>query len=175
MPPTGRFTQPRLTAATVPCWPASRSCRWRRRAGTWIKPEPGYRHAREGGHPVRRAVSAQSPTPRNTGSSAFADDDDAMERAPSSSLLQIILHLLAQHVPQVGARHAEGDVGAEEAGLGAAIVALALELDAVETLGLCKTDHRIGELDLAAGAAALGFQDREDFRLQDVASGDRQI
>ena len=36
-----------------------------------------------------------------------------------------------------------------------------------------KPDHRVGELDLAAGAALLRFQDLEDFRLQDVTAGDR--
>src|SRR6266436_5510314 len=84
---------------------------------------------------------------------------DECERAPSSSLLQILLHLRAQIVAQIGARHAEGDIGAEETGLGAAIVPLALEFDAVEALGFGEPDHRIGELDLAAGAALLGFQD----------------
>ena len=52
---------------------------------------------------------------------------------------------------------------------------LAFELDAVEGLGPGQADHGVGELDLAAGAALLGFQDLEDFRLQDVAPGDREI
>src|ERR1700716_4560568 len=91
----------------------------------------------------------------------------------TSSLLQILLHLRAQAVAQIGARHGEGDVGAEEAGLGAAIVPFALELDTVEALGLGKLDHGIGELDLAAGAALLGLQDLENLGLQDVAPGDR--
>src|ERR1700737_4542002 len=97
-----------------------------------------------------------------------------VELAPSSSLLQILLHLRAQIVAQIGARHAEGDIGAEETGLGAAIVPLALEFDAVEVLGFGEPDHPIGKLDLAAGAALLGFQDFENFRLQNVAPGDRQ-
>src|SRR3984885_10812867 len=100
---------------------------------------------------------------------------DAVERAPSISLLQICLHLRPQAIAQIGAGEAERDVGAQEPGLGSAIVALALELDAVEALGFGKTDHRIGELDLAAGAALLGFQDLEDLGLQDVTPGDRQI
>src|SRR5260370_36190541 len=95
--------------------------------------------------------------------------------APSTSLLQILLHLGAQAVAQVIARHGEGDVGAEETGFRAAIMPLALELDAVEALRFRKPDHRIGELDLAAGAALLPFQDLEYFGLQDVAPGDRQI
>src|SRR6202034_4253357 len=92
---------------------------------------------------------------------------DAVEHAPSISLLQIFLHLGPQAVAQVGAGEAERDVGAQEPGLRAAIVALALELNAVEALGFGKTDHRVGELDLAAGATFLGFQDLEDLRLQD--------
>src|SRR5882724_2008666 len=95
--------------------------------------------------------------------------------APSTSLLQILLHHRAQVLAQIGARHAEGDIGAEEAGLGAAIVPLALEFDAIEALGFLKPAHRIGKLDLAAGAVFQRFQDLEDLRLQNVAPGDRQI
>src|SRR5690349_11557171 len=62
---------------------------------------------------------------------------------------QILLHVLAQALAQVGTRHAESDVGAQEARLRAAIVPLALELDAVELLRLRQPDHRIRELDLA--------------------------
>src|SRR6266702_8701285 len=98
-----------------------------------------------------------------------------MAPPPSPSPLQILLHLLAQAVAQVGAGHAEGDVGAQEARLRAAIVPLALELDAVELLRFGELDHAIGELDLAAGAALLRLQDLEDLRLQDVAAGDRKI
>src|SRR5262249_13455062 len=112
------------TAATSPCSPACRSCRW------WPRPP---------------------------------------------SLLQILLHLRAQVLAQLGAGHAEGDVGAQEAGLRAAVVALAFELHAIEFLFLRKTNHRVGELYLAAGAALLGFQYLEDFRLQDVAAGDGEV
>jgi len=68
-----------------------------------------------------------------------------------------------------------GDVGAQKTCLRAAIVPLALELHAVEFLLFRKSNHRVGELDLAAGAALLGFQDLEDFRLQNVAPGDREV
>src|SRR3977135_694999 len=95
--------------------------------------------------------------------------------APSTSLLQILLHHRAQVLAQIGARHAKGDIGAEEAGLGAAIVPLALEFDAIEALRFGKPDHRVGELDLAAGAVLKRVQDVENFRLQDVAPGDRQV
>src|ERR1700684_1675117 len=85
------------------------------------------------------------------------------------SLLEIFLHLREQALAQIRARHAEGDIGAEKAGLGAAIVPLALEFDTEEALRPGQPDHGIGKLDLTAGAALLGFQDPEDFRLQDVA------
>src|ERR1700736_147422 len=54
--------------------------------------------------------------------------------------LQIFLHFRAQSVAQIGARHGEGDVGAQEAGLGAAIMPFASEFDAVEFLGFGKAD-----------------------------------
>src|SRR5579871_4196940 len=88
---------------------------------------------------------------------------------------KIFLHLGAQAVAQFLPRHAEGDVGAQEAGLRSAIMALAAELKAVEFLGFGKPDHRIGKLDLAAGATLLGLQDLEYLRLEDVAAGDREI
>ena len=61
---------------------------------------------------IRRSLSsgAHSRDP-------FADDDSGERgRRPSPSLLQILLHLRAQAVAQIGARHAVGDVGAQEAG-----------------------------------------------------------
>ena len=52
-------------------------------------PPPGRANARpmtgSGGYPVRRDLSFPSLTPRNTGSSAFADDD---ERRPSRDTLR---------------------------------------------------------------------------------------
>src|SRR3954449_9988716 len=95
--------------------------------------------------------------------------------ASLASLLQILLHLRTQAVAKVVARHAVGDVGAQEAGFRTAIVPLALELHAVEALRFGEGLHRIGELDLVARAALLGLQDLEDFRLQDVAPGDREV
>ena len=119
---------------------------------------------------------ASNPEARTSGSGP--SDHPGMTgkaRAPFQSLLQILLHLRAQAVAQIGARHAVGDIGAQEAGLRAAIVPLAFELDAVEFLRLRQPDHGVGELDLAAGAALLGLENLEDFRLQDVAPGDREV
>src|SRR5262245_31414576 len=81
--------------------------------------------------------------------------------ASLSSLLQILLHLPAQAVAQVVARHAIGDVGAQEARLRAAIVPLAFEFHAVKALRPGKRLHRIGELDLVARAALLRLEDLE--------------
>src|SRR5581483_2788120 len=84
---------------------------------------------------------------------------------------QILPHLLAQALAQVRSRHGIGDVGAQEARLRAAIVALAGEFNAVELLRRAEADHGVGELDLAAGAARLGGEDVEDLGLQNVAAG----
>src|SRR3569623_3588805 len=93
----------------------------------------------------------------------------------SGLLPQILLHLRDQPGAQLRPLQAVGDVGAEEAVLGAAIMALALELDAIECLRLGKADHGVGELDLAAGAALLGLEELEDLGLQDVAASDREV
>ena len=91
----------------------------------------------------------------------------------------IIPEQLLQRRPEcrrdVVARERIGDVGGEEADLRAAVEAAAFELQAVERLLLGEPDHRVGELDLAAGAALLGRQDVEDLRLQDVAAGDDEV
>src|SRR5437868_4246564 len=85
------------------------------------------------------------------------------------------LHFFAQPVAQVLARHAECDVGAQETRLRAAIVPLALELDAIETLAFGEPDHGVGQLYFTAGTALVPLEDLKDFRLQDVAAGDRQV
>src|SRR5262245_33912986 len=65
------------------------------------------------------------------------------------------LRLLAELGPEVGARKRVGEVGGEEADLGAAVEALAVELQPIERLRFGELDHGVGELDLAAGAAVL--------------------
>ena len=82
------------------------------------------------------------------------------------------LELRAELRRDVGARERVGDIGGEEADLGAAVEAAAFELQAVERLRARERDHGVGELDLAAGAGCLLFQNVEDLRLQDVAAGD---
>src|SRR5271165_1032980 len=82
---------------------------------------------------------------------------------------------LAQFVPDAGAKvvpaEGEGDVGGEEPELRAAVVGVAVKLHAMELLLAGELNHSIGQLDFAAGALVDQFQDLEDFRLQDVASG----
>src|SRR5689334_5496117 len=72
-----------------------------------------------------------------------------------TALTQQLLDLGAERRREVGALQRIGDIGGEEADLGAAIEAAALELQAGERLSLGELDHRIGDLDLAAGAAFL--------------------
>ena len=69
----------------------------------------------------------------------------------------------------------EGDVGDEEAELGAAIVGAAVEAAAVERLRLGQRHHGVGELDLVAGAALLAGEQVENLRLQDVAAADIEV
>src|SRR5260221_4278856 len=88
------------------------------------------------------------------------------------TLAEQLLDLGAECRREVGALQRVGDIGGEKADLGAAVETAALELQAVKRLGLGELDHRVGDLDLAAGAALLLLQQREDFRLQDVAAGD---
>src|SRR4051794_14525030 len=151
---------PRPTAATRPWSRACRSWRW------WLERSltANFRHCER-----NEAIQSRG---RDSGLLRYARNDGEAE---PRLFLQILLHLRAQTVAQIGARHAVGDVGAQEAGLGAAIVPLALELDAIEFLRLRQSDHGVGELDLAAGAALLGLENLEDFRLQDVPAGDRQV
>src|ERR1700716_2465909 len=112
MPPTGRFMPPRPPGATAASSPPCRRWRWRWRLS--------YAQS------FRGDAKASNPESRDSGSGANApsrnDDDSALAL---TSLPEILLHVRAQTVAQVGAGHAEGDVGAQEAGLGAAIMALA--------------------------------------------------
>src|SRR4029079_16280671 len=133
-----------------------RSCRW------WREARLSRRHCEERSDEAIQRLFADT----------FLDCFASLAMPLSRLLPQILLHLRDQPVAQFGPLQAVGDVGAEEAGLGAAIMALALELDAVEFLRLGEADHGVGELDLAAGAALLGLQDLEDLRLENVAAGD---
>src|SRR3954464_1666328 len=157
-PPPTRPSTPQKPAAATSRWSrACRSCRW------W----------REGFVPSLRAKRSNPDCLREDSLDCFVASLLAMT---SGALLpQILLHFRNEPVTQLRPLQAVGDVGAEEAGLGAAIMALALELDAVEALRSGEADHGIGELDLSAGAALLGLQDLEDLRLQDVAAGDREV
>ena len=83
--------------------------------------------------------------------------------------------LLAEFRRDVGALQRIGDIGGEESDLGAAVEAAALEFEAVERLRARQRHHGVGELDFAAGAGRLLFQEVEDLRLQDVAPGDGEI
>src|SRR5579872_680150 len=122
------------------------------------------------------AAQQADPESRDSGFDAAASPrNDRVSAQPLASLPKILLHLGAQAIAQFLARHAEGNIGTQETGLRAAIMALAAELKPIEFLSFGKPDHRIRKLDLAAGAVLLGLQDLENLRLEDVATGDREI
>src|ERR1043165_8762919 len=92
----------------------------------------------------------------------------ALMRTTASARRQEPLQLRAQARRDILALQRVGHIRAKEADLRAAIVSPARVLVAVERRALGMRDHRVGELDLAAGAALLRLQDREEIRLQDV-------
>ena len=62
-----------------------------------------------------------------------------------------------------------------EAGLVAAIVALAIEGDAVEGLACRSARHRVGQLDLAAGAFRRASRIAHHLGLEDVAADHAEV
>src|SRR5262245_4552602 len=99
----------------------------------------------------------------------------SLQMRPLLTVPQQPLRFLAKLGPQVGARERIGHVGGEKADLGPAAEALPLELEAIERLPLGELDHRIGELDLTAGAAILRRANAEALRLRGIAAGDDEI
>src|SRR3569623_1303591 len=85
------------------------------------------------------------------------------------------LDLAAELLRQILAVETVGDVRGEKAYFRAAVVALAFELETVERLRLAQSEHRIGQLDFAAGAGGLAAEDIEQLGLQDVTAGERQV
>src|SRR4051812_48927725 len=93
----------------------------------------------------------------------------------SGPLAQQPFQLLAERRRDVRTIERIGHIGGQEAKLRAAIIGAAIELVTVERCCFGLRDHRVGKLDLATRAALLIFQNAEDLRLQDVASGDDQV
>ncbi len=89
--------------------------------------------------------------------------------------VELTAHRIAQGRREIGAIQSIGDIRRQEADLGAAIVALAFEFQAVERLLFRQRDHRVGELDFAAGAFRLRRKHLKDFRLKNVAAGDAEV
>src|SRR5260221_4217892 len=82
---------------------------------------------------------------------------------------------LAQFRGHIVARQGERDIGVQEADLVAAIEALPREAQTVErTIAAEQPDQPVGELDLAAGAAADPLEMLENLRLQDIAPDDAE-
>src|SRR5215472_12490100 len=85
------------------------------------------------------------------------------------------LDLVSQRRSDIVARQRISDVGGEEADLAAAIEAAAFKFEPVERLLQREPDHRVGELDFSARAAALVRQNFENLWLQDISSGDDKV
>src|SRR5579871_2495082 len=92
-----------------------------------------------------------------------------------SSAEAVLAEFFAEPGREVGAIEAECDIGGEEAEFRAAIVGDAVEANAVERLLGAQSDHAVGQLDFAPSPLLAAFEDREDFRLQDVAPGDDEV
>src|ERR1700761_717373 len=99
---------------------------------------------------------------------------ETMDQSIPESFVEKGLQRGAQLVSHFRALKGEGDVGLQEADLVAAVIALAFEAVAVERLAADQLGHRIGELDLAAGAGDAGIQMIEHLGLEDIAADDRE-
>ncbi len=75
----------------------------------------------------------------------------------------------------IRAGKSEGNVGEDEAILGATVESLALEVIAGEILLLGELQHAVRQLDLITRTTLLAFQDMENLRLQDVAAVDEEV
>jgi len=96
-------------------------------------------------------------------------------RAQSSSLAQQLLQLCPEGRRNILPCQRESDIRCEETETGAAIIGDAVEAHAVEAPGLCKREHRIGQLDFAAGAFFALFENAENIGLEDVPAGDIKV
>src|SRR5258708_34503331 len=96
-----------------------------------------------------------------------------MARFPVRSAA-IGLEDLAHLAAHVRALERERDVGFQEPDLVAAVEAAAFEAHAVERHQAEQVGERVGQLDLAAGAALLPIEIKKYLRLQDVSPDHRQ-
>src|SRR5438132_8010302 len=93
----------------------------------------------------------------------------------STLVSQQLFQLGAEFGAHILARERISDVRGQETDLRAAVERPALELEAVERQFQRQADHRVGDLDLAAGAAVLRLQNVKNLRLQDVAASDNEV
>ena len=84
-------------------------------------------------------------------------------------------YLLGEIGGEVLAVERVGDIGGQEAELGAAVKAAASKATAEEGLGLGQTNHRVGKLDLVASAALKAREMLENRRLQDITAIDVEV
>src|SRR3954447_13539012 len=87
----------------------------------------------------------------------------------NKNLAQQLLQLRPECRRDVLARQREGGIGGEETEAGAAIIGDAIEAHAMKTVFLSEGEHRIRQLDFAAGAFFALLQDGENFRFENVA------
>src|SRR5437867_650391 len=88
-------------------------------------------------------------------SCAFAHPTTALHPGDVNPLSQQRLDLSTQRRRDVIALQCVGDIGSQKTDLAAAIEAAAFEFEPVEWLLTGEPDHRIGDLDFAAGAPGL--------------------
>src|SRR5262249_20019446 len=67
------------------------------------------------------------------------------------------------------------DIAPKKPPLRAAIEGPSFEFQSVKRLCSREFDHRVGELDFAAGAAPLRGENAEDLGLQDITAGDDEV
>ena len=80
-----------------------------------------------------------------------------------------------EFVVHVGVAHGKVDVGGDEVGFVADVVALAFELESVGRTALQKGANGIGELDLVIFAALCFGDEAKDFGGEDVAGRDGEV
>src|SRR5512145_2574578 len=93
----------------------------------------------------------------------------------SAEIRDDLLQRLAEGRAEVVASQSIGDIGGEKPDPVAAIIGLAVEFEAEEAVLRHQLDHRVGQLNLAAGAGMLGGDPVEDLRLQNIATGNDEI
>src|SRR5918996_2445271 len=86
-----------------------------------------------------------------------------------------LLDFGCQHVAKIGPRQRIGDIRSEEAELRSAVESAPLIFVSIEGLALEQGQHRVGDLNLAAGSFLLRSENIENFRLKNIAAENGEI